>query len=338
MKVFVTGASGFIGSAFARALLEAGHDVIAFVRSAERARDLEGAGSNTGTGTLEILEGDVASEESIESARPQLESADAVAHLAAVRKDWALSDDELRRANVDSGPHLMRRATSAKRYLYVSSVAVHGHTDGSAANEESPIAPSKRYGRSKVEAEAVLRDCAEETGIPLTIARPGITYGPGDTYGLVANIARLVARKRFLLVGNGRNRLNVLHVRDLAVVLISALTKPEAEGETFILTGRDAMPLRDLLTAVETATERRIPPVRVPEACARLCAWLMEGAWRAVRAEGEPFLTKAKVDIMTCEDVFNTSKAQRMLDYSPAISLQDGINESVRWMDEVGEL
>ena len=327
MRIFVTGVTGFIGSALARELIRRGHDVVGLARDPARAAP-----------GLRLVQGDLARSDGLAAAAAEIASAEAVAHLAAVRKDWGLSEAALRRVNVESGAELARLAGNARRFLLVSSVAVYGHPKGGTAREEAPFAPSKRYGVSKVEAEQAVALACAASGLALTIARPGITYGPGDTYGMVANLARLLARRRFLLVGSGRSQVNLLYIYDLARGLADALLKDEAAGEDFIFTGPDAVAVADLAAALAGAVGSYVPRLRVPEWAARLVAYLLESTYAGAGLRGEPFLTKAKVDLFTRGDAFDTAKAHNLLGWEARIGLAEGVVPTVRWLTEAGEL
>ena len=328
MKLFVTGATGFIGGALASRLAADGHEVVALAREPERAAPRDG---------VRFVRGDLARDDGLDGAREALGAADAIVHLAAVRKDWGFEDAALRRVNVLSGPALLRSARSAGRFLFASSVAVYGPSaDGSRTSERSPFAPAKRYGASKVEAEAAVVSEAKARGIALTIVRPGIVYGPGDTYGMVANLARLVARRRFLLVGDGTSRVNLLYVDDLVRAMVLALTEPAAADADFVLAGPEDVPVERLVDEVARAAASRVPAARVPETVARVAARVLEAVHRAAGLRSEPFLTRAKVDLFTRNDLYDTSKARSVLGFEPAVRAAEGIPSAVAWLRSRG--
>jgi nucleoside-diphosphate-sugar epimerase len=328
VKLLVTGATGFIGQALAARLASDGHDVVGLARDLGRVPAPDG---------VRFVRGDLSVAGGIERARDDLATADAVVHLAAVRKDWGLDEATLRRVNVESGPALLEEARSAKRFLFMSSVAVYGHSaPGERTSERSPFAPSKRYGVSKVEAEAAIRGAARARGVPATIVRPGIVYGPGDTYGMVANLARLLARGRFLLVGRGTSRINLLFVDDLVSALCSALAEPAAAGEDFILAGPEDVPVGALVEEVAAAAGVGVPRLRVPEAMARAAAATLEATHRGLGISAEPFLTRSKVDLFTRNDLYDASKARGILGWEPSIRAEEGIPRAVAWLRATG--
>ncbi len=330
MRIFVTGAAGFIGAALARRLAGEGHDVTGLVRRGSAPPSLPG---------VRLVEGDLGEEQGLDRAREHVSVCDAVVHAAAIRKDWGISAERLRRVNVESGPALVDLAGRATRFVFVSSVAVYAASrDGAPTREESPFGPRKRYGWSKLEAEGAIREAATRRRVPLTIVRPGITYGPGDTYGMVANLARLVARRRFLMVGSGESRVNLLYVDDLAQGLARALVEPRMAGEDVILAGSDAVPVARLVAAIAGEVGRSVPRLHVPEWSARLLARGMEAAQRALRREAEPFLTRAKIDLFTRDDLYDASKARALLGFEPGVGLEEGARHAVLWLRRAGQL
>jgi nucleoside-diphosphate-sugar epimerase len=155
---------------------------------------------------------------------------------------------------------------------------------------------------------------------------------------MVANLARLLARRRFLLVGRGASRVNLLYVEDLTRALAKALLSPAAAGADFILAGSEPVPVRRLVERVASLVGRRLPPIRVPEGAARIAASVLEVAYRTLRIRAEPFLTRAKVDLFTRDDLYDTTKARTLLGFVPRVSLEEGARRTVEWMRATGML
>jgi UDP-glucose 4-epimerase len=325
MKIVVTGASGFVGRALVRLLSSDEHEVTGLIGT-----------STPPNGAERVVSVDLGADELSTEARDVLAGADAVAHLAAVRKDWGLSPDRARRINVDSGALLLRHARSASRFLFVSTLGVHGCTRGDVIDETSPLSPYDSYGASKVAAERAVKQAALQSGVPTTIVRPGIIYGPGDTYGMVTNMARLIARRRFLCVGSGANRIQLLHVADAAAGIRAALLRPQAADRTLLLAGSETLTLEELARAIGRRLGAWIPPLRVPERLARVAASLSERYAKVRGAHAEPFVTHSKLNLMTRHYVCDTSMASSVLDFRPAIPVERGLDETMTWLQTGG--
>jgi nucleoside-diphosphate-sugar epimerase len=267
-------------------------------------------------------------------ARDAVARADAIAHLAVARDRRALAPEARSRINVTSGALLLRHARSASRFLFVSSVGVHGYTSNAPIDETSPLAPYDSYGREKVAAEAAVSDTARETDIAATIVRPGIVYGPGDTYGMITNMIRLIARRRFLWIGAGSSRVQLLHVADVVAGLRAALLRPEAAGQTLLLSGSEAVAIIDLTRTIARRLHVWVPPVGVPESFARRAASVCEGVARLLGRNDEPFLTQSKINLFTRDYVCDTSRAFAVLGFRPAVTVERGVDETVSWLNE----
>ena len=141
MKTLITGASGFVGSAVLRRLLETGHEVRALVRPSSLRANLEGL-------TLEIVEGDLNDPASLERA---LQGCEALYHVAADYRLWTPTPQTLYQNNVTGTRNIMRAAGNAgvKRIVYTSSVATLGlDRQGAPANEDTPVTLEHMIGRN----------------------------------------------------------------------------------------------------------------------------------------------------------------------------------------------
>lgn len=177
MKVAVTGAGGFIGSALCPLLAELGHEVLRLDPK-----------------SLQNL------------------NAEVVIHLAAIAHRRATAE-ELQRVNMDLAVQVGRAAAAAgARMLFVSSLKVHGEQSDAPLHEGSPLAPGDPYARSKARAEEALRALA---GLRLTVLRPPLVYGPGVKANFLA-LLKAVARGLPLPLGSVTNRRSVLYVGNLA--------------------------------------------------------------------------------------------------------------------------
>jgi len=253
MKVLVTGASGFLGTAACARLLAEGHEVDALVRRPGS----EPAGTTALAGDL----GDAASV----AAAVAGSAPDAVLHLAA---EIASQRDEarIRAVNVDGTRALLDACTAAgsPRVVFTSTV-VTGDAGGRLLVEDEPLPVATPYGRSKQEGERMLA----ESGLPYVIVRPSHVYGPGGWYAdeLIAQLRR---PGRFCVIGRGDNLWDVVHVDDVVTALLFALEAAPA-GETYHCADDEPITYYDFM-ALSAKTLGLGKPRRVPAALARLAA------------------------------------------------------------------
>ena len=166
MRILVTGASGFVGAVLCRELVASGHAVRAAVRRT----------GPPGVATPESQQVPIPDIAAEFDRRALLDGVDAVVHLAAIAHRSVGSDAELRRVNVDGTVRLAEAAAGfVRRFVFLSSVKVHGEDSGSGAYEESDaLQPEDSYGRSKLEAERAL------TAIRADIRARGLTEDDVD--------------------------------------------------------------------------------------------------------------------------------------------------------------
>ncbi len=234
-NVVVTGASGFVGRALLAELAIRGFDPVGIYRS------------KPATGTPETKTYVVGDIDDRTDWTEALAGADAVVHCAArvhVMNDTSADPlAEFRKVNVDATRNLALQAIEAgiKRFVFISSIKVNGETtDGRSAftASDSPE-PSDPYGQSKFEAEAVLRQLADEHGLQVTIIRPVLVYGPGVRANF-RNIATLVAKGVPLPLGAIHNKRSLVALDNLVDLIITCIQHPRAPGETFLVSdGRD---------------------------------------------------------------------------------------------------
>jgi len=327
MKALVTGASGFVGAAVARALLARGWQVRCLARSGSNRRNLEGL-------AVELAVGDLLDEASLERA---LEGREALFHVAADYRLGAPDPERLYRTNVEGTRTILEAARRARieHIVYTSSVATVGlPADGSPGDEQTPVGLRDmvgHYKRSKFLAEQLVRDWSRAHGHAV-IVNPSTPMGPGDVKPTpTGQILVDAARGRTpAYVDTG---LNVVHVDDVAAGHLLALERGRA-GERYILGGEN-LSLRDILTSVAALIGRKPPRIRLPHALVMPIAY---GAQAYTRLTGRPTrITVEGVRMSRKRMFFSSAKAERELGYRwrPA---REALADAVRWFEQNGYL
>jgi dihydroflavonol-4-reductase len=322
MKTLITGASGFVGSAVLRRLLETGHEVRALVRPSSLRANLEGL-------TLEIVEGDLNDPASLERA---LQGCEALYHVAADYRLWTPTPQTLYQNNVTGTRNIMRAAGNAgvKRIVYTSSVATLGlDRAGAPANEDTPVTLQHmigHYKRSKFLAEAEVRRLVENEGLPVVIVNPSAPVGPRDIKPTpTGRLIRDAAKGQMpAYVDTG---LNIVHVDDVADGHLQAFAQGRI-GERYILGGED-MTLRQILEVLAAITGRPAPRIRLPHNVVLPVAYLTE-TWARIARRGEPRVTIDGVRMAKKKMFFTSAKAKRELGYSPRPVLE-ALRDAVLW-------
>jgi len=318
IPILVTGAGGFTGLALTRALAARGHPVRALVRNGRQAAELERAGA-------ELLQGDVRDPAVL---RRAVAGRATVFHLAAVFRHAGVPDSEYREVHVDATLRLIDAAarSGVRRFVHCSTVGVHGHVGGEGpADEDAPFAPGDIYQRTKLEGEDAARDAARRTGLPLTVVRPGPIYGPADRRLL--KLIGAVARRRFLLLGSGAPRFQMVYLDDLVEGLRLAAETPGAEGRTYIVTGEEAPTLRELVGEIAAIAGVPAPRLRLPV----WPFWLAGAACEAICVPlgVEPPIYRRRVKFFTNNRWFDISRARAELGFTPRVPLREGIRRTL---------
>ncbi len=207
--IAVIGGSGFIGSALVRALRQAGHEVRIIDRAPSQAYPDA------------WIEADVRDREALHRA---CRGCDVLYNLAAEHRDDVRPVELYHQVNVVGAQHTCEVAErlGIERLIFTSTVAVYGMQEGE-GDETAATRPFNEYGRTKLEAEQVFRAWAQRgAGRSLTIVRPAVVFGP-DNRGNVYTLLEQIARRRAVVVGDGRNRKSMAYVENVAGVLVHAL-------------------------------------------------------------------------------------------------------------------
>ncbi|MDD5120690.1 MAG: NAD-dependent epimerase/dehydratase family protein [Candidatus Omnitrophica bacterium] len=311
-KVFVTGANGFIGSALCVKMLENGYRLKAAFR-----------GKVNPFGLLAGIE--AVCMESIETCDKyyqDLEGVDTVIHLAAcAHMDKGISGtslEDFRKVNVLGTERLARMAIKAKvkRFIFISSVKVHGEGGLRSYTEKDALMPEDAYGISKMEAEAVLVSLASGTGLQTVILRPPLVYGPG----VKANFKSLIkiASSGMPLPFKGiNNRRSFIYLDNLVDAIITCVEHPLAAGEVFMVSDGEDISTPFLMEMIATAmNKKRVLFSLHPVLLRVLCNIAGKG-----RDMGK----------LAGSLVVDSSKIRNRLGWKPPFTVKEGIKETVKY-------
>jgi len=303
----VTGASGFIGSAVARALIRSGYAVRALVRPSSPRINLEGV-------DLQIVEGDM---RDLATAAAAAKGARYAFHVAADYRLWAPDPREIVRNNVEGTRAVMSAAQAAgvERIVYTSSVAtLRLRERGLPADESGALSAEEAIGaykRSKVAAERLVEDMVAHHGLPAVIVNPSTPIGPRDVRPTPTGrlIVEAACGRMPAFVDTG---LNLVHVDDVAAGHVAALKRGKI-GERYILGGEN-LTLAELLGKIAALTQRPPPRLRLPRTLVYPFALAAEGLARVTQRE--PFVTLDGLRMAKYKMFFTSAKAEREFGYT----------------------
>ena len=322
--VLVTGASGFVGSAVARALRERGLRVSCLVRASSPRTNLHGL-------DVRLIEGDLLDGASVAAAMADQRY---LFHVAADYRLWAADPEEIVRNNMAGTSNVMQAAKGAgvERIVYTSSVATLSLKDGP-SDETRPLRPQDAIGaykRSKVVAEREVERRVAEDDLPAVIVNPSTPIGPRDVKptptGRIIVEAAMGRMPAFVDTG-----LNLAHVDDVAHGHLLAFDKGRI-GERYVLGGQDAS-LREMLAVIADLVGRKPPTIALPLAPLFPLAHMAEAV--AKLTGKEPFLTADALKMSRYKMFFSSAKAERELGYR-ARPFRDALADAVTWFKAVG--
>lgn len=329
MKTLITGAPGFVGSAVARALIAAGHDLRALVRPRSDCRNLAGL-------ALEIVYGDIRDRGSLDRA---MKGCSTLFHVAADYRLWVPTPSQIYETNVTGTRNVMLAAMNAgiKHVVYTSSVATLGVTlNGSPADEDTPVSLKDmigHYKRSKFMAETEVKRLANEHGLPVIIVNPSTPVGPRDIKPTPTGrmIVDAASGRMPAYVDTG---LNLVHVDDVANGHLLALERGKV-GDRYIL-GAGNMTLKEILCAIAILTGRNPPKICLPHYLVFPIACLSEG-WAHLVTKREPRATLTGVRLARKRMFFSIRKAERFLGFHPR-PVEEALRDAVDWFRKNGYL
>jgi dihydroflavonol-4-reductase len=300
----ITGASGRIGRYLVPALLRSGDEIKVLVK--ENMIDNE---------NVEIFYGDLLDKESLKKA---VEGVDTIFHLAALT-DYLAPKEDMYKVNVIGTKNLLE-VSRRKKLIYLSSTAVMGNKFKELPlNEETPCNPSGSYGKTKLEAEKLVKEAG---GI---IIRSPDVFGPGFIEGYDFILSGLESGE-LPIVGDGKNFIQWIHVKDLvqALVLAKDLGKP---GEVYIVAGKEFKTLKELLDILCKYLGVEMPKKHTPSLLAKAMA--QSKVIKGKLSKERPELIPEYIDKITSNKTFDISKARKYLGFEPQVGYEEGAKEIV---------
>jgi 2-alkyl-3-oxoalkanoate reductase len=330
MRVLVTGTTGMLGRGVALALAARGDSVTVLQRRP------------AGLGLPEVL-ADVAQADAVRAA---VSGHDAVVHLAA-KVNVVGPEAEYLRVNVGGTRAVVDACVAAgvERLVHVSSPSV-AHPGrslvGRDADPADPMSARGPYARSKALAEQVALG-ANSGALAVVAIRPHLVWGPGDRQ-LIARVVERARRGRLPLIGSGAALIDTTYVSNAVDGLVAALDRClDARGCALVVTNGEPRPVAEMLSAVCRAAGIRGPSRHVPVRLAHAGGAVVESLWAlkdryssAEQAADDPPLTRFLVEQMSTAHWFDQRRTHEVLQWSPRISLDEGLAELECWYASQG--
>ena len=323
-SAFITGATGAIGSALAARLSGLGWEVTALARSTSDASHLEGLPG------VQILRGDMGDSAVLEAGAG---SSEVVFHLAAlVHAAAGTPAREFTRVNVEGTQTLIDAASraGANRFVFFSTVAVYRASE-KVMSEESPPGPESPYGMSKLQAERLI--AAHPSAMSWTILRLPVVYGPRDR-GNVMHLIRAIDKRRFGIIGDGRNLKTMLAMDNAVDASLLVATDDRASSRTYIVADDRDYTQLEVAASIARMLGRSTRFIRLPLGAMATAGRVADEMSRLTGVKLPLTADRVKKLAMTAR--YSSDRIQRELGYIPRRKLWVGLAQEVEAMRRDG--
>ena len=316
MRIFITGASGFIGGAIAEAM-QGEHEVLAMSRSDKSDLRVKELGATPVRCDLATLEpGDI----------PEC---DAVIHCAAYVEAWGTRELTWK-MNVEGTERTLNaaRAAGARRFLHMSTEAVLWKGQDLVDVDEDHPYPDETpflYSETKAAAERLVTAANEFGGMETVMLRPRFVWGPGDQT-LAPEIKAMVDKGAFMWIDGGRARTSTTHIDNLVHGAKLVLERGRG-GEAYFVTDGEVRSFREFLPDLMGAYGVELGDRSMPSAIVRPTAALIEGFWRTFKLSSTPPVTRHAIALMCCDCILRIDKIEKELGYKPVVSVAEGLDQ-----------
>ena len=329
MKVFITGATGFIGARFAMKLAIAGHDVVAIGRietppEAERSNALAQHG-------VRVQQIPISNQRELIRA---VNGCQVAYHLAAAQHEANVPDQHFWDINVEGTRNVLQAcvASQVAHVVHGSTIGVYGSALDGEISEESATRPDNIYGITKLEGEQVALGFKDQ--LMVTSIRISETYGPGDWRLL--KLFRAIKSGRFFMIGNGENVHQLIYVDDLISGLALAAQSEDTNGEIITLAGPELLTTRQMCDGIAEVMGNPLSRWHVPMWPFLAMAVVMEKTLSPLGIQ--PPLHQRRLDFFRKSFYFSRQKSQRLLDFTPVTGIETGLAETAKWYEAQGFL
>ncbi len=321
-RILITGAAGFVGQHLVHYLQDQGYQIVALVRENTDTLALKG---------VEIFRGDLRQKDSLYPAFAQ--PFDAIVHLATTMKGpW----EEYKESTVQGTRRLLEIARDRKvnRFIYMSSIAVHEASPNSQAviTEYSPLVKQglSHYERSKIEAEGIVQEFMKE-GVACTILRSGVIYGPGGAL-YPPRLGLGLGEKRYLVIGNGENRIPLTFVENLNYAVKLAIEKDEAVGGIFNIVDDQVITQQEFLQAVKKEVNPSLKVIRIPYAVMIGIGKLLGIFWGILKRPSP--IRKSYLSLCAHQLDYSNEKVKEVLGWSSIHKPPEALKKTCQWFKQ----
>ncbi len=312
MKIFITGATGFVGKNVIP-ILQPKSEIYALTRESSASK-LEEFKVNLVKGNLFNLQNAY-----------KLKDIDVIIHIAGITK--SLYEHEYFKINARGTYEIIKFAKEkkVKHFILISSLAAAGPSKNSSPlNEDTPVNPVSNYGLSKLFAEIYLK----KSGLTYTIIRPPAIFGPFDKD--IFTYFQMVKKGITLTSGDKKKLYSLVYVKDLANAIDKTVLNYNAFNETFFICYKQAYTIFDILNSIENAMQKRRVNINLPDIFTNLIFYPMQFYY--ILSGAPPLLNRDKLrEIKQKFWICSPEKSYDKLQISPKYTLEKAMQETAKW-------
>lgn len=305
MNIFITGATGFIGTQLVRRLAQTDHKLCCLVRKTSRVNELKEQG-------VKLAYGDVIDKDSLLQG---MKGCDWVVDLANIYSFWEPNKRAYEKVNVEGTRNVMECALKAgiSKVLHVSTVGIYDKPKDSPFTEESPVGAVRfsEYSRTKYQGDLVAWEFYEKKRLPLLMIYPGAVLGPGDPKATGKYIDDLINRRLPARVFED-SVITCVHVKDVAETIVRALEKQNNIGEKYLV-GNNRLSFGEINQIISEISGVRLPRLSLPSFLVTLNAFFLTQVANIVKKPPFWGMSKDQIGIMKEGFRFDGTKAEREL-------------------------
>ena len=311
-SVLVTGASGFLGSFVAKALVKSGYQVDAFVRNLEKAQKALPQ-------EVTLLQGDLSDRKRLQSVFEDKEYS-AILHIGAIRNAWGIPSYQVLDVNYKTTKWILEYGVKENtHFIYCSSALVND------------IFRPTLYTKCKVYSENIINEWVKTKKIKATIIRPSVLYGAGDPRGTVCNLASVLLSGLYRTVGSGTNRIVLTDVNDVTEAFLKTLDCPETYGKTLTIADTPGVEVNEYVETVAGILGVKVSKLKIPSQVALMAGWVLEKGGAVLGLKNDPVINVHKVDVMIVDHHFDTKDTEEILKFKPSRSFPHVVRENLEY-------
>ena len=319
MKVFITGATGFIGKQVVNLLSNTDHELFCLVRKSSQRKI-------PGSKWINIIEGDLGNKNSIIQG---MRGCDWVINLAGLYSYWEPDNQLFRKINVNGTRNVMEAAleTRVSKVIHVSTVMIYGkQTDNLITEESKPGKRFTRYTQSKFEGDEIVWEMYKNKGLPIVVIYPSAVLGAGDPQVSGRYISDLIHR-RLPITAFDKSVHSWVHVNDVAKAVVRAAEKPGNIGEKYFISNQ-RLSMREFNLLVSEISGVPLPKLEMPEFLAFPTAYFLTGISRVTKRRPLWGISVEQIRILKVGSRVDGTKAERDLGifYMP---IEEAIKEAI---------